>query len=50
MLVGDQVVCPLHGFRFQGETGECDHGNVCPVGTYAVEVVNGTVVLVVGRE
>jgi nitrite reductase (NADH) small subunit len=43
MLVGEQVVCPLHTFKFHGTTGACDQPNVCPVGTYPAEVVDGTV-------
>jgi nitrite reductase [NAD(P)H] small subunit len=38
MLVGDQIVCPLHAFRFHGESGACDQAGVCPVSTYPVEV------------
>jgi len=36
MLAGDAVVCPLHAFRFEFATGECDQPGTCPVGTYAV--------------
>jgi nitrite reductase (NADH) small subunit len=43
MLVGEQVVCPLHTFKFHGTTGVCDQANVCAVGTYPAEVVDGTV-------
>lgn len=39
MLAGDQVVCPLHAFRFDPESGDCDQPGVCPVITYPVEVV-----------
>jgi nitrite reductase (NADH) small subunit len=45
MLAGEQVVCPLHAFKFHGTTGDCDQPGVCAVGTYAAEVVNGTVYL-----
>jgi len=38
MLVGDQVVCPLHAFRFHSESGACDQAGVCSVSTYPVEV------------
>jgi nitrite reductase (NADH) small subunit len=43
MLVGDQVVCPLHSFRFDSAGGECDQPGVCAVGTYPVEVIDGFV-------
>lgn len=43
MLAGDQVVCPLHSFRFDPATGGCDQPAVCPVATYPVEVVDGVV-------
>jgi nitrite reductase (NADH) small subunit len=36
MLAGDAVVCPLHAFRFELATGDCDQPGTCPVGTYAV--------------
>jgi len=36
MLAGDAVVCPLHAFRFEFGTGECDQPGTCPVGTYTV--------------
>lgn len=38
MLAGDQVVCPLHAFRFDSDGGACDQGSVCAVATYPVEV------------
>lgn len=47
MLIGEQVVCPLHAFRFHGESGECDQANVCAIETYPAEVQNGTVVITV---
>src|SRR5215208_1748818 len=37
MLAGEQVVCPMHAFRFGGD-GECDQPGVCAVETYPVEV------------
>jgi nitrite reductase [NAD(P)H] small subunit len=43
MMVGDQVVCPLHAFRFDGRTGACDQAGTCAVPTYPVEVANGVV-------
>jgi nitrite reductase (NADH) small subunit len=39
MLAGDQVVCPLHAFRFDPDGGACDQPGVCPVMTYPVEVL-----------
>ncbi len=43
MLAGDQVVCPLHTFRFDSTSGECDQPGVCAVRTYPVEVIEGFV-------
>ena len=50
MLAGDQVVCPLHAFRFNANSGECDQPNVCGVGTHPVEVIDGTVHLMLPGE
>jgi nitrite reductase (NADH) small subunit len=47
MLAGDAVVCPLHAFRFELATGECDQPGTCPVGTYAVTVERGDVYVAV---
>ena len=38
MLVGESVVCPLHAFRFDGTSGECDQPGVCAITTYPVVV------------
>lgn len=38
MLAGDQVVCPMHSFRFGSDAGECDQAGTCAVATYPVEV------------
>ena len=43
MLVGEQVVCPLHAFRYHGRTGECDQAGACSVSAYPAEVTNGVV-------
>jgi nitrite reductase (NADH) small subunit len=43
MLAGEQVVCPLHAFRFEADTGACDQPGVCAVATYPVEVIDGFV-------
>jgi nitrite reductase (NADH) small subunit len=43
MLLGEQVVCPLHLFRFRADDGGCDQAHVCPVGVYPVEVVDDVV-------
>lgn len=45
MLVGHQVVCPLHAFRFAAGSGDCDQPNVCAVTTYPVEVEGAAVFL-----
>jgi nitrite reductase (NADH) small subunit len=47
MVVGHQVVCPLHAFRFAADTGECDQPGVCPIAAYPVEVDGDTVFVVV---
>jgi nitrite reductase (NADH) small subunit len=38
MLAGDSVVCPLHAFRFELHSGDCDQPGICGVRTYPVEV------------
>ena len=43
MLAGDQVVCPMHTFRFDAATGGCDQPGECAVATYPVEVADGFV-------
>jgi nitrite reductase (NADH) small subunit len=47
MIVGGQVVCPAHSFRYDGKTGECDQVGACPVATYPVEVDGGAVFVTV---
>jgi nitrite reductase (NADH) small subunit len=47
MLLGESVVCPLHAYRFDGATGECDQPGVCSIATYPVEVRHGVVHLTV---
>jgi nitrite reductase (NADH) small subunit len=42
MLAGEQVVCPMHAFRFDAN-GKCDQPSVCPVRTYPVEVIENVV-------
>jgi nitrite reductase (NADH) small subunit len=46
MLVGHQVVCPLHAFRFAADSGACDQPGVCAVAAYPVEVDGSAVFLV----
>lgn len=43
MLARDQVVCPLHSFRFDPGTGKCDQEQVCAVMRYPVKVIDGVV-------
>jgi nitrite reductase (NADH) small subunit len=43
MLAGEQVVCPLHAFRFDARSGACDQAGTCAVETYPVEVRDGVV-------
>lgn len=45
MMVGDQIVCPLHAFRYHGDNGDCDQPNVCALRTFPVEVRDGVVLL-----
>jgi nitrite reductase (NADH) small subunit len=47
MVVGHQVVCPLHAFRFAAESGACDQPGVCPIAAHPVEVDGDTVFVVV---
>ncbi len=47
MLIGEQVVCPLHAFRFDGTSGACDQESVCGIQAYATEVRDGTVFVTV---
>jgi len=47
MLIGEQVVCPLHGFRFHGTTGACDQPGTCAIEPYPAEVRDGTVIVTV---
>jgi nitrite reductase (NADH) small subunit len=47
MIVGDQVVCPYHAFRYDGNTGACDQPGVCALATYPVEVAGGGVFVTV---
>jgi nitrite reductase (NADH) small subunit len=49
-IVGEQIVCPLHAYRFHGETGECEQPSICSLKTYPVEIVEGIVHLGVPRE
>ncbi|HVT83265.1 MAG TPA: nitrite reductase small subunit NirD [Phycisphaerae bacterium] len=43
MLAGDSVVCPLHAFRFDMNTGDCDQPNTCALKTHPVELRNNEV-------
>jgi nitrite reductase (NADH) small subunit len=45
MIVGEQVVCPLHAFRYHGESGACDQQGICGLRTYPVQVSDGVVLL-----
>ncbi len=42
MLAGDQIVCPMHSFRFDS-AGNCDQPGVCSVRTYPVELAGDVV-------
>lgn len=50
MLIGEQVVCPLHAFRFHGAKGECDQPGTCGIETFPAEVRDGTVFVTVPVE
>jgi len=43
MLAGEQIVCPMHSFRFDSSNGECDQPGICAIATYPVEVVDGSI-------
>lgn len=43
MLAGEQVVCPYHAFRYDGQSGECDQPDACSIATHPVEVIGGRV-------
>jgi nitrite reductase (NADH) small subunit len=45
MLAGDSVVCPLHAFRFELTSGNCDQPGTCPVATYPVTQVGNDIYL-----
>ena len=49
MLVGEQVVCPMHAFRYDAKTGDCDQPAACGIGTYPVEVQDGAVLVTVSN-
>jgi len=40
MLAGDSVVCPLHAFRYELNTGACDQAGACPIATYPVTQID----------
>jgi nitrite reductase (NADH) small subunit len=43
LLSADSVVCPLHQFRFDMTSGQCDQENICAVTTYPVTLIGNTV-------
>ena len=47
MLIGEQVVCPLHAYRYHGTSGECDQPGACAIEAFPAEVQNGTVYVTV---
>ena len=47
MLVGNQVVCPLHAYRFDGTNGDCDQAGACGINAYPVEVRTAAVYVTV---
>ena len=47
MLIGSQVVCPLHAYRYHVESGECDQPGACAVEAFPAEVRDNTVFVAV---
>jgi nitrite reductase (NADH) small subunit len=45
MLAGEKVVCPLHAFRFDAKTGQCDQEGISPLQTYPIIVREGEIFL-----
>ena len=43
MLAGDQIVCPLHSYRFDPTSGACDEPSICAVASYPVDVTDDVV-------
>lgn len=43
MIAGRQVVCPMHAYRFDLISGDCDQGDACRVESYVVEIRSGVV-------
>ena len=50
MVVGRQVVCPLHAYRYEAHTGACDSPGLCAVDTFPTEVEGDTVFIVIPGE
>jgi len=50
MIAKGQVVCPMHSFRFEPGTGQCDQEEVCSAQTYPVEVTEGVVYLGIAKD
>ncbi len=51
MLAGDQIVCPMHSFRFDAiNGGTCDQESVCPVPVYPVEVIDSQVIITISTD
>jgi nitrite reductase (NADH) small subunit len=50
MLIGSQVVCPLHAYRYDGTSGGCDQPGACGIAAYPTEVTSGTVYVTVPRD
>lgn len=47
MLIGEQVVCPLHAYRYEGGSGACDQEGACDIEAFPAEVRGGTVFVTV---
>jgi nitrite reductase (NADH) small subunit len=45
MLASEQVVCPMHAYRYDAKSGDCDQAGACSVPTYPVDVVGDAVLV-----
>ena len=41
------IECPLHSWRFDVRTGQCEHPADARIATYSVEIVDGVVFVIV---
>lgn len=43
MVDGEQVICPLHAYAFETDTGECPDDPACAVRTHPVRIRDGRI-------